>query len=535
MDRGQLPLKRYLLGALIALLVPAIVLSQPFPAPINQAIALLTSGTTPFSIVGINASGYINFGTARSSSGYGFRDVGGIIESKNSGGSWAALSSSGGAPSTAAYITQVPDGALSAEQALSTLGSALLLNTTGTGVLSAYTGSSCTNQFGTALSALGVLTCASVTLTTDVTGTLPVANGGTALASYAIGDLLQASGTTTLAKLASVATGNVLISGGVTTASSWGKVGLTTHVTGTLPIANGGTNLTSGTSGGILGFTATGTLASSIALTNHAIVLGAGAGATPVVLGSLGTSTTVLHGAAAGDPTFAAVDIAADTTGTLTVARGGTNIASYAVGDLIYASGTTTLSKLADVTAGSFLRSGGVTTAPVWSTLTIPNAATTGDLFYASGTNTGAMLADVAAGSFLRSGGVASVPAYSTTTWPNASTTGDILISTGTNAIGSLTDVAVNRVLISGGVGVAPSWSVDVPASTFTGTSATMSSYVKATETTFALRPATPAVGMMVNFSDANTTTWGANVTTGGGSNHIQARYNGAQWTVVGK
>ena len=68
--------------------------------------------------------------------------------------------------------------------------------------------------------------------------------GGTGQTTYAVGDLLQASASTTLSKLAAVATGNVLISGGVTTVSSWGKVGLTTHVSGTLPVANGGTNLT---------------------------------------------------------------------------------------------------------------------------------------------------------------------------------------------------------------------------------------------------------------------------------------------------
>jgi hypothetical protein len=67
--------------------------------------------------------------------------------------------------------------------------------------------------------------------------------GGTGLASYAVGDLLYASGTTTLAKLADVATGNVLISGGVTTAPAWGKVDLTAHQTGILPSANGGTGV----------------------------------------------------------------------------------------------------------------------------------------------------------------------------------------------------------------------------------------------------------------------------------------------------
>jgi hypothetical protein len=71
-----------------------------------------------------------------------------------------------------------------------------------------------------------------------------VADGGTNLGSYTIGDMLQASGATTLAKLAAVATGNVLLSGGVATVSSWGKVSLTAHISGNLPVGN----LNSGTS-----------------------------------------------------------------------------------------------------------------------------------------------------------------------------------------------------------------------------------------------------------------------------------------------
>jgi len=71
---------------------------------------------------------------------------------------------------------------------------------------------------------------------------VPAAAGGTGQTSYAVGDLLYADTTTTLAKLPDVATGNALISGGVSTAPSWGKIGLTTHVSGVLPVANGGTN-----------------------------------------------------------------------------------------------------------------------------------------------------------------------------------------------------------------------------------------------------------------------------------------------------
>lgn len=74
---------------------------------------------------------------------------------------------------------------------------------------------------------------------------IAAANGGTGQTTYAVGDILYASTSSALSKLADVATGNALISGGVTTAPSWGKIGLTTHVSGTLPVANGGTNLTS--------------------------------------------------------------------------------------------------------------------------------------------------------------------------------------------------------------------------------------------------------------------------------------------------
>jgi hypothetical protein len=111
-----------------------------------------------------------------------------------------------------------------------------------------------------------------------------------------------------------VATGNALISGGVNTAPSYGKIGLTTHVSGTLPVANGGTGLTSGTSGGVLYYSATGTLASSAALTASALVIGGGAGAAPAttttgtgVVTALGVNTGsagafVVNGGALGTP-----------------------------------------------------------------------------------------------------------------------------------------------------------------------------------------------------------------------------------------
>jgi hypothetical protein len=83
----------------------------------------------------------------------------------------------------------------------------------------------------------GVTTIKSLTLTNALAAT----SGGTGQSSYAIGDILYASTTTALSKLADVAIGNALISGGVGVAPSWGKIALTTHVSGILPLANGGT------------------------------------------------------------------------------------------------------------------------------------------------------------------------------------------------------------------------------------------------------------------------------------------------------
>lgn len=62
--------------------------------------------------------------------------------------------------------------------------------------------------------------------------------GGTGQTSYAVGDLVYANTTTTLAKLADVAVGNALISGGISSAPTYGKIGLNTHVSGNLPVAN---------------------------------------------------------------------------------------------------------------------------------------------------------------------------------------------------------------------------------------------------------------------------------------------------------
>jgi len=144
-----------------------------------------------------------------------------------------------------------------------------------------------------------------VGLSTHVTGTLPVANGGTGLVSYAVGDIPYASGSTTLAKLVDVATGNALLSGGIGAAPVYGKIGLTTHVSGNLPVGNGGTGLTSYAVGDIA-------YASDITTLSK--------------LNAVATGNALLSGGVGAAPAYGKVGLTTHVSGILPVANGGTGV-----------------------------------------------------------------------------------------------------------------------------------------------------------------------------------------------------------------
>jgi hypothetical protein len=115
---------------------------------------------------------------------------------------WATPAGGGGAPTTATYITQTPDATLSAEQALSTLATGLLKNTTTTGVLT--------------IAAAGTDYQAPLTLP------LSIANGGTnSSATATAGGVGYGTGTAHAYSAAGTA-GQVLISGGAG-APTWGN------------------------------------------------------------------------------------------------------------------------------------------------------------------------------------------------------------------------------------------------------------------------------------------------------------------------
>lgn len=172
--------------------------------------------------------------------------------------------------------------------------------------------------FGTNSTVAPAVDAAKVRLAT--LGVLPAVNGGTGQSSYAVGDLLYASTTSTLSKLADVAPGNALLSGGTNTAPAWGKVGLTTHVDGTLAATNGGTGQASYTTGDLL-YASDATTLSKLA--------------------DAAIGNALLSGGAGVAPAYGKVGLTTHVSGTLPVGNGGTGLsATPTAGQLLIGSGT---------------------------------------------------------------------------------------------------------------------------------------------------------------------------------------------------
>lgn len=169
-----------------------------------------------------------------------------------------------------------------------------------------------------------------ITEITGLTTPLSADQGGTGLASYDVGDLLYASTTTDISALADVATGNALISGGVGAAPAYGKIGLDTHVSGTLPVASGGSGQTSYTDGQLLIGNSTGNTLDKATLTaGSGVSITNGSGSiTIAATGSGGTVTSVdVSGGTTGLTTSGGPITGSGTitlAGTLAVANGGT-------------------------------------------------------------------------------------------------------------------------------------------------------------------------------------------------------------------
>lgn len=198
-----------------------------------------------------------------------------------------------------------------------------------------------------------------------VAGTLAAASGGTGLSSYTAGDLLYASGASALSKLAAGTSTQVLHGGAV---PSWSAVGLTTDVTGTLPVTSGGTGQSSFTANGLLTGNGAGALGVVAPGTTGQILVGV-TGADPVFtsvpasgVSTIGFGTTGLTPSAA---TGGVVTVA----GTLAVANGGTGQSSYTDGQLLIGDSVGNTLTKASLTAGS-----GISITPGAGSITISAA-----------------------------------------------------------------------------------------------------------------------------------------------------------------
>ena len=164
-------------------------------------------------------------------------------------------------------------------------------------------------------------------LSTAVSGTLPVNKGGTGVTTLPANQLVVGNGDSAVG---AVANANGVLVGTTDGAPAFGQVNLASaeHVTGVLPIANGGFGTATHTEG--------------------AIVVGGADNA----LAEVAPAAGVLKSTGTGAPTYGQVDMAADVTGTLPIANGGTGATDKAgafaalaptaatKGDVMYYDGT---------------------------------------------------------------------------------------------------------------------------------------------------------------------------------------------------
>ena len=235
----------------------------------------------------------------------------------------------------------------------------------------------------------------------DGSNTSPVALGGT----------LTFAGTSSEVEVAE-SSGTVTI--GLPATINANTSGTAAGLSATLAVASGGTGVTSLTDKAVLISQDSGTDAvGAVALTTNGQVIIGGADGPAAATITGGTNVTVTNGAnsisiaaadnnttyTAGDgldlsgttfstdlksngglvieSTEVAVDLGASSiTGTLGVADGGTNLSSFTAGDLIYASGSTTLAKLAKGSASQVLAMNSGASAPEWVAASPPGDIT---------------------------------------------------------------------------------------------------------------------------------------------------------------
>jgi hypothetical protein len=252
--------------------------------------------------------------------------------------------------------------------------------------------------------------------THDVTGTLPIANGGTNTTSVpANGQLLIGNGTDYTVATLTAGTGMTITNtaGGITlsapengtvtgvTASSpiasSGGTAPNISLTGTVPVANGGTGQTTYTDGQLLiGNTTGNTLAKATLTAGTGVTITNGAGTITISAPDTGTVTSVTASSPLASSGGATPNLSL--TGTVAIANGGTNsTATATAGGAGYGTGTAHAYTAAG-TLGQVLTSAGAGT-PTWTTLTTGvSSVSNSDGTLTISPTTGAVVASLALG-----------------------------------------------------------------------------------------------------------------------------------------
>ena len=197
----------------------------------------------------------------------------------------------------------------------------------------------------------------------NVTWTLPSADGGS-------GQFLSTNGTGTLSWASAAAAGvtsfTTSLSGLTPNTASTGAITLA----GTLGATSGGTSQSTYTTGDLLYSSASNTL-SKLGIGSTGQVLTVSAGGVPVWGAAAAAGVTTITFGSTGLTPSTATSGAVSVAGTLVAANGGTGQSSYTIGDLLYATGTTALSKLGIGANGYVLSSTG--SALAWTAPGSPN------------------------------------------------------------------------------------------------------------------------------------------------------------------
>lgn len=183
---------------------------------------------------------------------------------------------------------------------------------------------------------------------------------------------------------------------------------------------------------------------SSITLNGAAIALG---GTRTLSLASAdfvnqGTTTTVLHGNAAGNPSFGSVSLTTDVSNVLPSANGGTSFGTYTLGDILYSSATNTLAKLPGNTTATknFLTqtgTGAVSAAPAWGTIAAADLPGTFSGFANPSGLIGLTAVNGVATTATRSDATHALDQSISPTWTGTHTFNNIVTAAGTNVTGA--------------------------------------------------------------------------------------------------